>query len=375
MKIICKQEKLIKALNIVSKAVSPTSTLGITKGILIKTEGDMQISLSTTDIQISITTKVEAIVNEHGGVVVSARLFTDLVRKLPAGDILIATDEKNIVSVKTERSDYELQGKEEGEFPRIDTDEEGKRIKIGKEELRDLIDGTCFAASTDESRGIITGVLFEIKEGTLSFVALDGYRVAIKRERNEAYEGEDVKAVIPARLLRETGKIIADTAGGEEEALLDIGERRLKVFTEDTQVRVNLLEGDYIKYKDVIPKDNRIKAALGRAELQSAVERAAMLRSEGKNSFVRFSISDGAITVSSRADEGRGRETVPAEITGEDLEIGFDAKFLSDVLKAITDDTIEMQYNTSVSPCLIRPADGDRFEYLILPVRLSTVSV
>jgi len=375
MKIICKQEKLIKALNIVAKAVSPTSTLGITKGILIKTERDMQISLSTTDIQISITTKLEAIVNGHGGVVVSARLFTDLVRKLPAGDILIATDEKNIVSVKTERSDYELQGKEEGEFPRIDTDEEGKRIKIGKEELRDLIDGTCFAASTDESRGIITGVLFEIKEGTLSFVALDGYRVAIKRERNEAYEGEDVKAVIPARLLRETGKIIADTAGGEEEALLDIGERRLKVFTEDTQVRVNLLEGDYIKYKDVIPKDNRIKAVLGRAELQSAVERAAMLRSEGKNSFVRFSISDVAITVSSRADEGRGRETVPAEITGEDLEIGFDAKFLSDVLKAITDDTIEMQYNTSVSPCLIRPADGDRFEYLILPVRLSTVSV
>ena len=375
MKIICKQEKLIKALNIVSRAVSPTSTLGITRGILIKTEGDMQISLSTTDIQISITTKIEGIVNEFGGVVVSARLFTDLVRKLPSEDILIATDDKNLVTIKTERSEYELQGKEEGEFPRIDTDEEGKKFRIDKEVLRDLIDGTAFAASTDESRGVITGVLFELKDGALSFVALDGYRVAIKRERGEAFEGENAKAVIPAKLMREVSKILADTTGSEEEALLDIDNRRMKLFTEDTQVRVNLLEGEYIKYRDVLPKENKVSTVLARADLLGAVERAAMLKSEGKNAFVRFSIGDGAVTVSSRADEGRGRETVAAEKTGEDLEIGFDARFMTDALKAIPDDIVEMQYNTSVSPCLIKPAEGDRFEYLILPVRLSTVSV
>jgi len=375
MKIICKQEKLIKALNIVSRAVSQTSTLGITRGILIKTEGDIQVSFSTTDIQISITTKIESIVNEYGGVVVSARLFTDLIRKLPAGDILIVTDEKNLVTIKTEKSEYELQGKEEGEFPRIDTDEEGKKLKIDKEELRSLIDGTVFAASTDESRGVITGVLFELKEGALSFVALDGYRVAIKRERGEAYKGEEIKAVVPAKLMREVSKILADTAGNEEEALLDIDDRRLKLFTEDTQVRVNLLEGEYIKYKDVLPKENKISTVLSRGELLDAVERAAMLKSEGKNAFVRFSVGDGAVTVSSRADEGRGRETVSAEKNGEDIEIGFDARFLTDALKVISDDIIEMQYNTSVSPCLIKPAEGDSFEYLILPVRLSTVSV
>jgi len=375
MKIICKQEKLIKALNIVSKAVSPTSTLGITKGILIKTEGDIQISLSATDIQISITTNTEAIVNEYGGVVVSARLFTDLVRKLPAGDILFVTDEKNLVTIKTENSEYELQGKDEGEFPRIDTDEEGKKLNLDKEVLRDLIDGTSFSASTDESRGVITGVLFELKEGVLSFVALDGYRVAIKRERNEAFSGDEIKVVVPAKLMREVSKILADTAGEEEEALLDIDDRRIKLFVKDTQVRVNLLEGEYIKYKDVLPKENKISTLLGRNELLDAVERAAMLKSEGKNAFVRFSISDGAVTVSSRADEGRGRETVAAEKSGEDIEIGFDARFLTDALKAIPDDMIEMLYNTSVSPCLIKPAEGDRFEYLILPVRLSTVNV
>jgi len=375
MRIICKQEKLIKALNIVSKAVSSTSTMGITKGILIKTEGDMQILLSATDIQISITTKMDAIVNEKGGIVVSARLFTDLVRKLPPGDILIMTDEKNIVGVKTDKSEYELQGKEEEEFPRIDSDEEGKQIRIEKNEIRDLIEGTAFAASTDESRGIITGVLFEIKDGTLSLVALDGYRVAVKRERDESFKGEEVKAVIPARLMKEISKILADTAESEDRALIDIGDRRIKMFTEDTMVRVNLLEGDYIKYRDVLPKESRISVSFERNELLNAVERAAMLRSEGKNAFVRFSIMDNLITVSSRADEGRGKETVAAVKTGEDLEIGFDAKFLTDALKAINDEEIEMQFNTSVSPCLIKPTEGDRFEYLILPVRLSTVSV
>ena len=375
MKIICKQEKLIKALNIVSKAVSPTSTIGITKGILIKTEGNMQISLSATDIQISITTAIESIVNEKGGIVVTARLFIDLIRKMAPGDILIATDEKNIISVKNESSEYEIQGKDEEEFPRITSEEEGKQIRIEKDVIRDMIEGTAFAASTDESRGVITGVLFEIKERILSMVALDGYRVAIRRVKGEAFKGDEVKVIIPARLMREISKILADTADDEGETLLDIGERRMKVFTQETLVRVNMLEGEYIKYRDVLPKDNKINVVLGRNELLGAVERAAMLRNEGKNAFIRFSIVDKNVLVSSRADEGRGRETIKAEKKGENLEIGFDAKFLTDVLKAISDEEIEMQFNTSVSPCLIKPVGEDRFEYLILPVRLSTVSV
>lgn len=374
MKIICKQEKLIKALNIVSRAVSQTSPLPITRGILLKTEGDMQLSLSSTDIQMSITTKTEAIVNEYGGIVVVARPFIDLIRKLPPGDVLIATDEKYKISVKTDQSDYEYQGKDESEFPRIDSESEGKKFELDKECLRDMIDGTAFAASTDESRGVITGVLFEIKEGTLALAALDGYRVAIRREKNNGFEDKDVKAIVPGRLMREVSKILAETGGGEDVSL-DISERKLMLYTEDTVVRANLLEGDYIKYNEVLPKENRTSLTLGRVELLNAVERAAMLKSEGKNAFIRFSIKDEEVLVSSRAEEGSGRETVKAEKKGESLEIGFDARFLTDSLKAVTDDIIEMQFNTSVSPCLIKPAEGDRFNYLILPVRLSTVSV
>ena len=372
MKIICKQEKLVKALNIVSKAVSQTSTLEITKGILIKTEGDMQISLSATDIQISITTGMDAIVNEKGGTVVSARLFTDLVRRLPSGDILIATDEKNRVSIKTEFSEYDLQGKEEEEFPRIDSDEEGKKISLEKELLRDMIDGTAFAASIDEAKGIITGVLFEIKDGVLALVALDGFRVAIRREVVGENKGDEIKAIIPGKLMREISKILADTEG-EEDVLLDIGSRRVKLFTGETLVRANLLDGEYIKYRD-IPKESKISIVSRRNELLDAMERVAMLKTKGKSAAVRFSLSEKAITVSARADEGRGKETVFVEKKGEDLEIGFDAKFLIEALKAITDDEIEMLFNTGISPCMIRPVEGDRFEYLVMPVKLSTIN-
>ncbi|GHU67726.1 DNA polymerase III subunit beta [Clostridia bacterium] len=375
MKVIVKQETMIKALNIVLKAVSPTSTMEITRGILIKTVGDMQLSLSATDIQLAITTTADAIVNEYGGTIVNARLFTDLIRKLPSGDILIATDEKNVIAIKTDKSEYEIQGKEESEFPRMESEEEGKKIKLEKGLLKDVIEGVCFSASSDESRGIITGVLFEMKDGTLSTVALDGYRVAVKRETRNEFQGEDFKIVIPAKNLREAGKILADIGGDDdEEIVFEIGENWVRLYPARTTVRINLLQGEFIKYRDVMPKDNRISIRVEKNELLSAVERAAMIKSDGKNSFVRLSITDDFVRVSSRGLEGKGKETVVCEKTGEDLEIGFDAKFLTDALKAAEDDVIEMKFNTSVSPSLVRPSEGDRYEYLILPVRLSTIS-
>jgi len=375
MKIICKQEKLIKALNIVSKAISAASTVGITRGILIKAEGDLKISLSATDLHVSIMTQLDAVVNETGGVVVSAKLFMDLVRRLPAGDILISTDDKNIVTVKTEFSDYEMQGIEESEFPRIDSEEEGKAFEFDKEVFRELIEGTCFAASADESRGIITGELLEIEGGVMAMVALDGYRVAVRREYSEQLAGENLHVVIPAKMLREAGKILAEAADEGETTDFLAGEKKAVLKTGETTVKMNLMAGEYIKYKDVIPVENKIKVTVDRFSLQSAVERAAMFRSDGKNAFVRFSLTPGILTVSSRADEGRGRETIPIDKEGDDIEIGFDARFVNEALKSIVDERIVMEFSTSVSPCLIRPEEGDRYTYLILPVRLSTVNI
>lgn len=373
MKIICKKTNLIKTLGIVSRAISPVSTLGITKGILIKSGGDMKVSLSATDIKIAITTEMGAIVNEYGSVVVEAKLFSDIIRKLPDEDVVLSTDEKNLLSIRTEKTDNEIQGIEESEFPRMENMQEGKKIKIDKEAFSEMIEGTCFAASTDESRGIITGTLFEIHEGEIEMAALDGYRVAIRREYRETLKEEERKAVIPAKMLREAGKILSETEG--EEAEIEFSENRITIYTGDTTIKINLLNGEYIKYKDVIPKEKETAVKVQRDELLNAVELAEIYKSDGKNSFVRFSISDGFMIVSSRAEVGRGKETVSIEKEGEDLEIGFDARFLKEALRACGEKNIRMEFGTSISPCQLKPEEGDVFTYLILPVRLSTVNI
>ena len=376
MKIICSQESLIKALNIVSKAVSNTSPREITRGILIKTEGDTTISLSATDLQMAITTKMSAITNEHGGIVVNARRIMDIVRKLPKGQIIISTNEKEEVIINTSTSEYKLKGIEEKEFPRIDTEEEIEEIKIQKAALRDMIEGTCFAASIDESRGIIVGTLLEINNNQITMVALDGYRVGIRREENTNIENKGTKIVIPAKMMKEVGKVLSDSSLEEEEEIrIDIGEARVKVFIEETCMRMNLLAGEFIKYLDIIPKDHKTEMRIDRAELLDCVERASILRSDGKNAFVRFSINEDELIISSRAEEGQGKETIKIINRGDNLEIGFDAKFVIEGLKAISDEEISMSFNTSVSPCLIKPVEGNNFEYMILPVRLSTISV
>ena len=376
MKIICSQESLIKALNIVSKAISNTSTLEITKGILIKTEGDTSISLSATDIQMAITTKMNAITNEHGAIVVNGRKFREHISKLPKGQIVITVNEKKEISINTSSTDYKLQGIEEKEFPRIETDEEVEEIKIPKTVLREMIEGTCFAASIDESRGIIVGTLLEVNSDEITMVALDGYRVGIRREENTNANNKDTKIVIPAKMLREVGKILSDSSIDEEEEIkIDIAEAKVKVFTDDTCIRMNLLEGEFIKYKDIIPKEHKTSIHVDRTGLLASVERASLLRSDGKNAFVRFSINDDELIISSRAEEGQGKETIKIIKDGENLEIGFDAKFVIEGLKAIGEEEIVMFFNTSVSPCLIRPLEGNNFEYMILPVRLSTIPV
>ncbi|MDR1796081.1 MAG: DNA polymerase III subunit beta [Clostridiales Family XIII bacterium] len=373
MKAICKKTNLIKALGIVSRAVSTVSTLGIIKGILIKTDGDLNINLSATDIQISITTRMGAIVNEGGSVVVEARVFSDLIRKLPEEDVVLATDERNVLTITTETTDNKIQGIEESEFPRIEGMEEGKKIIIEREALKDMIEGTCFAASADESRGVITGALFEVEAGDLAMVALDGYRVAIRRDFREALRGESLKAVIPARMMREAGKILAESC--KEEVCLEVGQNKAVLVTEDTTVRMNLLAGEYIKYREVLPKEYAVRFVCRREEILNAVELAEVYKSDGKNSFVRFSIGEGSLVVSSRADVGHGKETVAIEKEGEDLEIGFDARFLKEALRAAGDEKVVMEFGTSISPCVVRPVEGEGFTYLILPVRLSTVNV
>ena len=371
MKFTCDQQAFVKALNIVSKAVTSRTTIPILKGILIKCEDD-KVKLSSSDLEISIETIMEANIESEGATVVSAKLFNDIVRKLPAGTVIIEVDNDGMIRIISGHSEFTLQGLPEDDFPKITEEKQGTSLVFDKELLKKMIKGTCYAASIDESRGIITGTLMEIKKDSLTMVALDGFRMAIMREK--VVNENEMDIVIAARIMNEIGKILNDQQ--EDEQVRIVVDDKKAVFSfENTKIVVRLMEGDFIKYNDILPKNNRIKLKINKNELMESVDRCSIIVREGKNSFIRFKMDDDILYITSRSEEGSTKEEVGIEKEGENIEIGFNAKYMADTLRILEDTDVYMEFNTSISPCLIKPLTGNKYEYLILPVRLSTGNV
>lgn len=368
MKFTCNQQILSKALNTVSKAVTSRTTIPILKGILLKVTNDNILILSASDLDLSIEKKINVTVEEEGSIVVSAKLFSDIIRKLPNEEIEIEKQENNNIMIKCLASEFEIIGQPADEFPNIGEINEENKVSIEKDIFKEIIKKTSFAASIDESKGVIVGVLIEIEKNSLVMVALDGFRMAVTREkiRNE----EKRKVIISARILNEINKIIAESEENKEIDMI-INQKKAIFLIDETKIVLRLLEGDFIKYNDIIPKEYISRVIVNRLELLNSIERASLLAKEGKNNLIKLSIFRDKIIITSRSEEGNVKEEVFIEKEGTDLEIGFNSKYLLDVLKIVDDEQISMEFNTSVSPCLIKPVEGDEYLYLVLPVRIS----
>lgn len=370
MKFTCSQQSLSKALNTVSKAVTSRTTIPILKGILLKASADGTLTLSASDLDLSIEKKIDVNVEEEGSIVVLSKLFSDIIRKLPNEDILIEEKENNTVLIKTNSSEFTIVGLASDEFPNISEMEENTdTISFDKEIFKDMIRKTSFAASIDEAKGIIVGVLLEMEEDSVNMVALDGFRMAVAREPMK--NAETVKIVITAKILNEVNKIISETEENGDVRIM-LGDKKAVIFVENTKIVIRLLEGEFIKYKDIIPAGNKTKVEIGRSVLLESIERASLLAKEGKNNLIKLTIKNNLLTITSRSEEGNVKEEIIMEKTGDDLEIGFNSKYVIDVLKAVDDEQIIMEFNTSTTPCLVKPIEGKHYEYLILPVRISS---
>lgn len=369
MKFTCNQQILSKALNTVLKAVSTRTTIPILKGILIEADESGKIRLAASDLDLSIEKITNASVSEAGSVVVLSRLFSDIIRKLPNEDITVESADENRIIIKSSKSEFVVVGLAADEFPSFgNIEEDAEEILLDKEIFREMIGKTAFSASIDESKGIITGVLTEVNEEKIIMVALDGFRMAITREncKNSANK----KFIISAKIMNELGKIIID-AESEDNMKLLIGSKKAMAVFKDTKVIIRLLEGEFIKYNDIIPKEHKIRITVCRTELLDAIERASLLAKEGKNNLVRIKLEDNLLIISSRSEEGNVREECIISKEGDDLEIGFNSKYISDVIKCIDDEEIAMEFNANINPCLVKPLSGDDYEYLILPVRIT----
>ena len=366
MKFTCTQIALSKAINTVSRAVSVRTTIPILKGILMKVK-DGRLTMSASDLDLSIETSIDVQASAEGSTVVSAKLFSEIMRKLPNSLVTIEQAEGKL-GIKCMGSDFSIVTLPAEEFPVIGGVDSKNFIDFKKEDLSDLIKKTVFAASIDEKKGILTGCLINFAPDNIEMVALDGFRMAVANKSINT--GNDRRIVVPARILSEINKIIADDEGSDSISMV-IEDKKLEILTEDTRIIARLLEGDFIKYSDIIPASYRTRVIVGREDMLSSIERASLLAKEGKNNLIKLSITQGSIDISSRSEEGNVNEHIGADVTGEDLIIGFNSKYLLDVLKAVEDEEVAFELGTSVSSCLIKPVEGKDYTYLVLPVRIT----
>lgn len=371
MKFTCSQHTLSKALNTVSKAVSNRTTLPVLKGILLEASSDGTLTMTASDLEISIQKKIETNVETAGSAVVISKLFGDIIRKLPNEDIIIEKTTENSIQIKTNSSEFTVINLPVDEFPKIgEKEEDNDTLVFDRDIFKDMVKKTSFAASIDESKGILVGILTEISEENVNMVALDGFRLALASEKMNS-ENEN-KFIISAKIMNEISKIISDDED-ESDIKISLGDKKASFRIGTTEVILRLMEGQFIKYRDIIPSDSTINVRIGRSILLESIERASLLAKEGKNNLIKMNIKNNLLTITSRSEEGNVKEEIIMEKTGGDLEIGFNSKFVIDVLKVIDDEEISMNFKTGTSPCVVRPVEGNKYEYLILPVRIPSM--
>lgn len=377
MKFKCNQQVLTKAINIVSKAVSPRTTIPTLKGILLQIEDDGILKMTASDMDITIEDKIEVDDSEKGTTVVQARLFGDIVRKMPVGDVLVEADEKSM-SIKCGSSNFNIVCMPADEFPNIiNTEKNASLIKINKATFCDMVRKTSFAASIDQTKGVITGILVELNNDNVRMVAIDGYRMAITQEA--AVNEEESSVIISAPIMNEISKIISENASSDassDDEMTILADKKSAVFNiGNVTVVTRLLAGQFLKYGDILPKDSRIEVRIRKSDLAEGAERASLLAREGKNNLIKLSLRENLVEISSRSEEGEVVEDILCVKNGDDLDIGFNSKYLLDILRAIDDEEITMKFNTGVTPCVVTPCDGapdpDSYVYLLLPVRLA----
>jgi DNA polymerase-3 subunit beta len=364
MKFTCSQKKLLDAVNTVQKAVSTRTTLPALEGILLETV-DGVLKMTATDQSLSIICFVDAQIEADGSVVIPSRLFGEIVKKLYDADIHIAGQEGNVIEIDAGSSRFRLQGFSADEYPDVETMEEQDPIEMGQEELKKIIQKTIFAAAVEETRPILTGALFEIEEEKLTSVCLDGYRLGLVRSTLMSPAGQK-KVVIPGRALFEISKII----GGEDNTVnITLGDRKVLFDLGYTRIITKLLEGEFINYGQIIPSEYITRVKVDHQLLYDSLERAALVAREGKNNLIRLGVYEKGLTITANSEIGTAQEEVPAVFEGKELDIAFNARYFLDALRVIEDTEITIDFTTQVSPCVIRPAEGDDYVYLLLPVR------
>ena len=369
MKFVCYKDTLTKALNSVVKGVASKTTMPILEGILIQTN-DIEIKLTTYDLEIGIEYTMNCEIIEQGSTVVNATMFTEIIRKLPDSEINISVNENNLLIIECEGALYKLATMNPDEFPELPKIEIEHSVTLEQSALKNMIRKTIFAVSNDENRPIFSGCLFEIKNNRLNVVAIDGFRLAL-RTINLPVQVNDFKAVIPAKTLNEVIKILTDSF---EEIKIGVSKNQALFEMENCKLVTRILDGEFLNYASVIPDNWQTRVRVNRNSLLDSFERISLISSSSiekeKKYPVKVSVDIGKMTISCTNQTGDAKEEVFISTEGKYLEAGFNPKYFLDCLKAIDDEEIFVEFGSNISPCLVKSTENNDYVYMILPIRL-----
>ena len=365
LKFSCEKALLLGAVSTASRAVAVKSSIPALEGILI--EAGEQLRLTGYNLETGIRAAVPAEIREKGSLVLSARLFGEIIRKMP-DDVVVFTSENYMVNIKCGLSEFNILGTDPEEFPELPSVEEQNGLTIGQPVLRSMIAQTLFAVSDNESRPVHTGSLFEVDESGLTVVSVDGYRLALRHEPVDSSQGVlPFSFVVPGSALSEVEKICA----GEDAVSVAQGARHIQFQAGDTVLVCRRLEGEFLAYKNAIPRNNTIKIEGDARTLLQSIERVSLIISDKLKSPLRCVFGDGMLSITTKTGIGDAADQCPITGDGQGLEIGFNNKYLMDALKAAPADRLRLEFTSGVAPCVILPAEGEEnFVYMVLPVRL-----
>ena len=367
MKFQCSTALFSQACQNVQRAVSTKTSIPAVEGILIKALGN-ELILTGYDLEIGIKTSVNANVEEQGSIILNARILCEILRNLPAETVKIESDERNLAVITSGNTKYQIMGIAADEYPELPSVKGGFPIVISQKMLKDMVRQTVFAVAATDSKVVYTGIKFELSENEIKLIAVDGFRMAIRKEAID-YKGEEVSFIVPAKTLSEVVKL-AVSDDNEEYISMGIGKRHILFEIGGYSIISRLLEGEFLNYKAAIPVTASTTVRIDTKSFINSIERTSLIISDRTKSLVSCVFDDNIVKISSVASLGTANDRLDAEIEGNRVEIGFNNRYLLDALKVCDTDMVKIELNGAISPILILPPEGDDFIFLVLPVRL-----
>ena len=363
MKFTMQTEDLQRGVLSVIKALPIRSTMPVLDGVLFEANEE-GVHLTCSDLMFQKECLLPATVEEAGSCVLKGKFLSEIVRKLPGGP-LEAETEGNLLKIRSGRVRQRLQCIEYDEFPKMRAKGDAFDIKVDALTLRNMINHTVFAVSQDDSRPVLTGTLIETGSDLLSFVATDSFQFAMTA-LHTAQTYPEKRTIVLGKVMSEIAKMAEET---EQNITLSFTPTHLTVEVNDSKLTARLLDGNYIDYKRIIPKECKTRVLVNVADLLMMADRAQLIAREGNNSIIMH-FEDDQLTISAESFVGRGEDTMEVQVVGEPLDIAFNPKYVINILKNIEDETVYLEFNSAISPCVVRPVQGDSFLYLIVPMRV-----